>query len=165
MTHDDFHILLEQRMRKKYRLVRDVGLPDSFTVNLLAVRGGFYWKILVFHATYFFFVYAECPHKDDFRKLYESGFRYIKKVSCVSFLRGFQFGYNIVTCIVSNNIGEDVIQYVTQRPRKHFALLEFPVVYDLDLQKAYYFKGAASWGSHLISQTRKEVSRYIEGGH
>ncbi len=54
---------------------------------------------------------------------------------------GFQNGIVSFNIIATNNIDSDAVSYVLREPKKRFSVFEFPIIYDLQNQRIYYFSG------------------------
>jgi len=61
--------------------------------------------------------------------------------------RGFQSGVASFALLVSNSVDEEAKKWVQQRPRKHYAAFEFPVIFDFRDRHLYYYKKNITWGS------------------
>lgn len=159
----EFVSAIEERMRRgrKFRISRDVRLPDGSTASLTASRTYFSWKGLGILSQHILITDVENPTVEDSIKLFEAGFRYAKKINRVPLLRGMQFGYMIVPCIASTTIGEALVHYASATPQKHWSLFEFPVFYDLSSNEIHYFRGTPLWGALFFSDLRNVVREYI----
>src|SRR5437016_2876516 len=102
---DGPHFLSEATANLKgygLRVTHDVQLPDGPIAALFASRTYFSWKGLVILSQHV----AVCDYSDrkatvsDAQALFEASFRRAKKVNWVPLLRGMQFGYMVVPCLV-----------------------------------------------------------------
>ncbi|MCJ7580234.1 MAG: hypothetical protein MUP98_06840 [Candidatus Aminicenantes bacterium] len=146
----------------KYRISTVEKLPDSAQIDLLASKTYFSWKGFVILSQHFLISYIENPTLQDEQDLFDHGFKLGKKINRIPLLRGMQFGYMIIPIIVTKNVEESLLSYVTNTPRKHFSIFEFPVIVDLEKNQIHYFKKTAIWGALFFSDMRKTVSKYIE---
>lgn len=131
-----------------------------------------------------FIRYMEKPEVQDMQTLFQSGFKYAKSINRVPLLRGMHFGYMIVHCIMTAQVEQDafdaipepippvssppksfetsLLRYVTNTPKSHFSLIEFPVLYDLSSGKAHYFQSNMFWGAWIYPLAQNIVTKYIE---
>lgn len=72
--------------------------------------------------------------------------------------RGFQNGVGCFNVLVSENIDADAIAYSMERPKKHFAAFEMPIIYDLSNNKLYFYPKTPMWGAIYY----KFFRQYIE---
>jgi hypothetical protein len=60
--------------------------------------------------------------------------------------------------IVANQVPETVANFLTQsHTPKHYASVEFPVIFDLSTQHLIFYQGTPVWGAAYYSGYRKEV--------
>jgi hypothetical protein len=163
MRNDRFTTLLEERFKSKFRLKHNVELPLGTKVDLLASRVEFEWRAISFMSIHIGVKYIDAPTAGNFEVLYENIFSHAKRTNRVPLIRGLCFGYYVIPCIATTNINNNVVEYAMARPRKHWAIMEFPVLYDLSQEKAYYFRGTADWGAFIFPSLRRFVENYIEG--
>lgn len=128
----------------------------------IASRTYFSLKGLVILSQHLFFQHKESVTINDFKELYSSGFKLAKKINKVPLPRGFQFGYMILPVIASENISNDVLDYVSETPAKHFSIFEFPVVFDLKNDRAIFYRKTPTWGAFFYKDLRDVVEDYIE---
>ncbi len=154
---------VEQRMSgSKFRVSRNVVLGDGRTVGLAATANRFSWKGLVLISQNLIVVHEEAPTAQDVRALLDAGFDYAKRVNKVPLLRGMQFGYMVIPCIVSSGLSPEVIGAVTAQPRKRWSLSEFPVAHDFTSGATHYYTGRSAWGVAFFSELRSLVATYLE---
>lgn len=146
----------------KFKTVRDNALPCEANISLSASRTRFLWKGLVFSSQHVFITQMEDPSIADLKNIFEAGFEYVKKRNHFPLVRGLQFGYLIIPCIVSHSVNEDLKEFVSQQHKKHWARFDFPVVHDLDKNQTYYFRESFAWGLLFFSEARNIVSECIE---
>jgi hypothetical protein len=143
------------------RVSRQVQLPDGPVVNLFGSRTYFSWKGLVILSQHV----AVCDYGGaaatpaDAKALFDAGFRQAKKVNRVPLLRGMQFGYMVVACLVVRTADRALIEYAESRPPKHWSLFEFPVVVDRSTGRTHYYNHTAMWGAVFFSDMRKLAKR------
>lgn len=128
---------------------------------LIGSRTYFSFKGLVILSQHFFIKHQEKVTVTDLKDLFETGFKKAKKINRIPLLRGMQFGYMIIPVIVSKNIPQEVIDYVNSKPRTHFSLFEFPVVYDLATGKVHFYRQTHFWGAFFYSDLREIVGEMI----
>jgi hypothetical protein len=155
---DTYHHLLATVDRNlgssQFRVSHDVLLPDGSTADLAASRTTFSWKGLVIISQHLLLRHLSSATAADFYALFDSGFLYAKRVNRVPLLRGMQFAYMIVPCIAIDSVTPDLALFASSRPRKHWAIFEFPVLYDLSTGQAHYFHETAMWGAFFFSDLR-----------
>ena len=145
------------------RVSRDVDLPDGQTAEVFGSRTYFSWKGLVILSQHV--CVQDCggtnPTPADAKALFDAGFRQAKRVNRVPLLRGMQFGYIVIPCLIVGSATPALIEYAERRPAKHWSLFEFPVVVDRVSGHTHYFKKSAMWGAFFFSDLRKLVERCI----
>src|ERR1035441_325742 len=139
------------------RVSRQVQLPGGPVVDLFGSRTYFSWKGLVILSQHVavrdYAGTAATPA--DAKALFDASFRQAKKVNRVPLLRGMQFGYMVVPCLVVATAGKALIEYVESRPLKHWSLFEFPVVVDRGTGRTHYYNHTALWGADCSADMRK----------
>jgi hypothetical protein len=135
-------------------------MPDGISADLVASRT-ILGPMLTLMSKHILFRHSAAGSVSDLQAFFESSFRYAKHVNRVPLLRGMQFGYMIIPCLAVGSPSPDLIAYVTGQPRQHWALFEFPVVYDLSSHQTYYFRETAAWGRFLFPQMRSIVENHI----
>lgn len=154
----DFLASVEGRLRKRgMRIARRVELPDESTADLVGSRTYFSWKGLVLLSQHVIVRSAESGSRAEAERLFDTGFQYAKKVNRIPLLRGLQFGYMVIPCLVLNHADESLVRYAESRPRKHWALFEFPVVVDLGAGTVHYYRQPAIWGAFFFTDMREVV--------
>jgi hypothetical protein len=126
--------------RRGLRTARRIDLSGVLTADLVGSRTYFSWKGLVLLSEHVVVRSAEAGAPADLDDLFAAGFRYAKQVNRVPLLRGMQFGYLIIPCLVVNEANEGLVHAAESRPHKRWSLFELPVVVDLRT------KSAGSWG-------------------
>ena len=99
----DYLSALSTRMRDYgLRVAHQVELPGGPVADLFGSRTYFSWKGLVLISQHVAVRdYADArPTVADAKALFDAGFRQAKKVNRVPLLRGMQFGYIVITCLV-----------------------------------------------------------------
>jgi len=61
-------------------------------------------------------------------------------------MRGMQSGVMSISVLMSNNVDGGAIEWVQERPPKHYAAMEVPVIYDLSNNNYYFYKDTPLWG-------------------
>jgi hypothetical protein len=154
-TYHDLLSTVERNLGlSRLRVSRDVLLPDGTAADLTASRTTFSWKGLVILSQHLLLRHVATATASDFHALFDSGFRYAKSVNRVPLLRGLQFGYMIIPCIAVDSATPDLITFASSRPRKHWCIFEFPVLYDLSTGQTHYYHDTAMWGAFFFSDMR-----------
>ena len=161
---EDFDILsaVHANMREfGLHVSQQVELPDGTVADLFGSRTYFSWKGLVLLSQHVAVQdYADTiATPADAQALFDASFRQAKKVSRVPLLRGMQFAFMVIPCLVVATADEALIEYAENRPRKRWSLFEFPVVVDRSRGRIHYYKRTAMWGALFFSDMRKLVSR------
>jgi len=73
--------------------------------------------------------------------------------------RGMHNGIVSFNILVSENICQEAIDFVTSRPKKRFAAFEMPIIYDLHKEQIYYYKGTPLWGSMYYKYFREYIEK------
>lgn len=73
--------------------------------------------------------------------------------------RGFQNGVATFNVLVSENVDPKAIAYAVSRPKKHFAAMEMPVIYDLSKNKIYYYEKTPMWGAIYYRFFREYIEK------
>jgi hypothetical protein len=139
------------------RVSSQVQLPGGPVVDLFGSRTYFSWKGLVIlsqHVAVRDYAGAAATPADA-KALFEASFRQAKKVNRWPLLRGMQFGYMVLTCLVVETADRALIEYAESRPPKHWSLFEFPVVVDRSTGRTHYYNQTAIWGAAFFSDMRK----------
>ena len=76
-------------------------------------------------------------------------------------MRGMQQGAVSFAVLASDNVQQDAIDWVKEPSPKHFALMEFPVIYDLKEDKLYYCEKTPMWGAIYFKFFRNFVKMYF----
>jgi hypothetical protein len=61
--------------------------------------------------------------------------------------RGLQAGMVAFSLLYSEKVDEEAIKWVQKPPSKHFAAMEFPVIFDLNDNEIYYLEKTPAWGA------------------
>jgi hypothetical protein len=145
------------------RVSRHVELPGGPVADLFGSRTYFSWKGLVILSQHV----AVCDYTErvatpaDGQALFNAAFRQAKKVNRVPLLRGMQFGYMVIPCMVVASAGATLIEYAESRPRKHWSLFEFPVVIDRGTGRTHFYDQTAIWGAFFFADMRELVRQCI----
>ncbi|HTC93813.1 MAG TPA: hypothetical protein VK699_10210 [Terriglobales bacterium] len=140
-----------------------VTLPSGPVVDYFGSRTYFSWKgfvILSQHVAVRDYADMRATPMDA-EALFEASFRQAKKVNRVPLLRGMQFGFMVIPCLIVANADQALVEYAERRPPKHFSLFQFPVVVDRSTGKTHYYKQTALWGAFFFSDMREVVERCI----
>lgn len=165
MNHgpDFLSTVAENLTDHKMRVSRNVALPDGTEADLFASRTYFSWKGLVIQSQHVAVrdYHWEAVTPKTAEALFDASFRRAKRVNRVPLLRGMQFGYMVVPCLVVGSASKELIAYAERQPRKRWALFEFPVVVDRSTDRAYYYESTALWGAFFFTDLRKLVEKCI----
>ncbi len=158
----EFLALVEGQLHAQgLRASRQVKVQGGPKVDLIGSRTYFSWKGLVLLSRHILVRSMESATRADAEDLFDVGFRYGKKGNRVPLLRGLQFGYMVIPCLAVRHADEGLIRYVESRPRKHWAIFEFPVVVDFKARAVYYYRKTAMWGAFFFSDMRYLVESVI----
>lgn len=146
-----------------FKVSRNVLLSDGKTAELAASRTSFSWKGFVILSQHIIVRYIDRATHQDMKTLFESGFRFGKKANRIPLLRGMQFGYLIIPVILTDNADRTLIESAAQRPAKHWALSEFPLVIDLASHHLAYFQGFVAWGALYLPDLKEIVKVFTNG--
>lgn len=142
---------------------RSIELPDGSVADLFGSRTHFSWKGLVILSQHVvvrdFGDQVVTPA--DLKQLFDVGFRQAKKVNRVPLLRGMQFGYMVVPCVIVASADRVLIESTESQPPKHWCLFEFPVVVDRSTGQTHYYGQTALWGAAFFSDMRGLVEQCI----
>jgi hypothetical protein len=143
------------------RVSNQVQLPGGPVADLFGSRTYFSWKGLVILSQHVAVrdYGATAASPADAKALFEASFRQAKKVNRWPLLRGMQFGYMVVTCLVVETADTALIEYAVSRPPKHWSLFEFPVVVERSTGRTHYYNHTALWGAAFFSDMRKLAER------
>lgn len=155
-------LIKEKLSNAGYKVSVDVELQNDTNANIVASRTYFSWKGLVILSQHIVIQVVDAPTILDFKNLFNAGFNIGKKLNRVPLLRGLQFGYMIIPIIIANDVSDEVKQFVSQVPSKHWSIFEFPVVFDASSNETIFFKETTFWGAFFFSDLRCVVSKYIE---
>ncbi len=154
--------ITEKISSAQYRINQNFETANSDEILLAASKSVFSWKGFVILSQHILIKEITNPTREDFKTLFNDGFSYGKKQNKIPLLRGMQFGYVIIHCIVSDNITEELITYVEQQPQSHFSLFEFPVLIDKKTKQLHYFKKTPAWGAFFFSDMRQVVKDFLD---
>ena len=76
-------------------------------------------------------------------------------------MRGMQQGAVAFAVLASENVDDEAKEWVQKIPSKHFALMEFPVIYDLKENKLYYCEKSPVWGRIYFKFFRNFIKMYF----
>jgi hypothetical protein len=157
-AYPDLVSLLEKNLTaSRFKVAREVTLPDETTADLAAARTTFSWKGLVVLSQHFLVRHLGSATPADFYALFDTGFIRAKRVNRVPLVRGMQFGYMVVPFIAVDAVTPEITAFVASRPRRHWSLFEFPVLYDLSTGEAHFYEKTGAWGAFYFSNFRALV--------
>ena len=157
-TYNDLLRTTERNLSaSRFRISRDISLANGMTCDLAASRMSFSWKGLVILSQHLLLRHAPTATPADFYAFFDDGFRYAKRANRLPLFRGLQFGYMVVPFIAVDAATPELITFVSSRPRRHWALFEFPVLHDLSTGRTHYFDETAVWGAAFFSEMRDMI--------
>ncbi len=59
-------------------------------------------------------------------------------------------------------MSEEAKKIAQQRPKKHFAASEMPIIFDLKENKLYYYDENQFWGSIYYKTFKEFINRYFK---
>ena len=75
--------------------------------------------------------------------------------------RWFQNGIASFNVLISENVDPKAIEYAKSRPKKHFAAMEMPVIYDLAKKQIYYYEKTPMWGAIYYRYFREYIEKFF----
>jgi hypothetical protein len=76
-------------------------------------------------------------------------------------LRGLQVGVCSAPILVANTVDADLIELAKSRPKKDFALFNYPVVVEMSTQTVHTYTGRIIWGTMYSSWIRKRIKNIL----
>ncbi|MBM3247457.1 hypothetical protein FJZ17_02880 [Candidatus Pacearchaeota archaeon] len=76
--------------------------------------------------------------------------------------RGIQAGVVSFALLVSSNVDEDAKKFAQERPKKHFAAFEMPIIFDLKDNTVYYYDKNPIWGFIYYKTFRNFIETYFK---
>ena len=85
--------------------------------------------------------------------------------ACVTYARknkkglpvGFQNGLVCNNILVAETVDDGVIACVTSRPKKHYSILEMPIIFDLSKKQLFYYSDEIIWGKMYQSFIKEYI--------
>lgn len=77
--------------------------------------------------------------------------------------RGLQSGVVSFPLLVSSDVDENSKEFAQTRPKKHFAAMEMPVIFDLKENELYYYDKTPIWGGLYAQTFRNFIETYFRG--
>ncbi|MCL1913783.1 MAG: hypothetical protein FWG10_07905 [Eubacteriaceae bacterium] len=75
--------------------------------------------------------------------------------------RGLQNGVVSFNVLASDNVDIDAINYAVSRPKKHFAAMRMPVIFDLGTGKLAYYEKTPMWGGIYYKYFREYIKTHF----
>lgn len=75
--------------------------------------------------------------------------------------RGMQSGISSFALLVSSNVDEEAKKFAQKRPKKHFAAMEMPIIFDMSENKFYYYRKNPIWGFIYYKTFREFIEKYF----
>ncbi|MDR0778296.1 MAG: hypothetical protein LBE48_02505 [Methanomassiliicoccaceae archaeon] len=72
------------------------------------------------------------------------------------------FSFNL---LVSEKVSAEAIEFVKKRPKKHYAAMEMPIIFDLSKNKIYYYEKTPMWGRVFYKSIRKYIEKNFNVQH
>jgi len=76
--------------------------------------------------------------------------------------RGLQANVVSFALLASSNISEDAKEWIQQKPKKHFAAFEVPIIFDTRSNRLYYCDKTPLWGAIYYKFFRKFIEKYFK---
>ena len=76
--------------------------------------------------------------------------------------RGLQSGVVSFVLLISLNVDDDAKKFAQERPEKHFAAFEMPIVFDLKKNELYYYNKTPTLGSIYYKTFRNFIETYFK---
>lgn len=150
-------------LESDFKTKRGVTLPSGGTADLAASRTKFFWPAVMFFSQHLLVRYLPNATVQDFQRLFDAGFRYGKSVNRVPLFRGLQFGYFILPVIAVDRATQELKDFASAAPKKHWALFEFPVLHELATGRTYFHRSTPLWGALINHEVRKLAEEIVEG--
>jgi len=97
--------------------------------------------------------------KGDIDKYSEACLKYAERN--MEGMRGMQQGAVAFAVLASEDVDAEAKEWVQKIPPKHFALMEFPVIYHLKEDKLYYCEKSPVWGRIYFKFFRNFIKMYF----
>lgn len=105
---------------------------------------------------YSFISYSNIVNEDTIKEYSKICFNYAKK-NYKGLPRGIQNGFSSFSVLASEDINIEAINFVQNRPTKHFSAFEMPILYDLSKNCLYYYKETPIWGQIYYEYFREYI--------
>jgi hypothetical protein len=147
-----------------FKVWRRVSIEPATEADIFASR--FHWKLIRI-PQHVFLIHKQHPTPSDFERFYDVAFRYAKRAYPSFFPVHMVSTYVLVTCIATERVDRNLIEYVTRTPDMLFkgfcGFSQFPVLLDARTGKAHYFRDTTWFGGDSYPLAQDIVERYIEG--
>jgi hypothetical protein len=160
---DKYELLVakvDDRLRwSKFRIWRKVSIVELLDTDLFATRVR--WR-LARDSHHLIMQFKVAPKVKDFTELFDEGLRYARKAYPTPLPIQLGSNYNLVGCIATYNVTQELIEFVTRRPGSYWrkrmihGYFQLPVLIDLDADRAYYYRGV------FCRSLRKFAEKFIE---
>mgnify|MGYP003408851315 CR=1 FL=1 len=156
MTYKDYLTIISKRFSNMEEIKIDeslvtVSYEEKFKIQWVAT------KLKIFS----FIHYIEKIELDD-SEIYSSNCTKYASKNYKGLPRGFQNGVVSFNVLVSEVVTDEAIEFVTSRPKKHFAVFEMPIIYDLSRNKLYYYEDNQLWGSVYQKYLRSYLDKHFK---
>jgi len=72
---------------------------------------------------------------------------------------GFQNGVASFNVMASEKVDPEAIAFAKSRPKKHFAAMQMPVIYDLSSNEIFYYEKTPLWGAIYYKHFREYIQK------
>ncbi len=132
-------------------------------VELLATKHRLFAKGQTFYSEAVLLRYTPEASVSELENLLSNGLNHAKRAASTSVPRGYKLAYLMIPCLISEQVPQDVIDYITSVQRERFGVFDFPVVYDLASEKFHYHQQTSRWGSNDFYDLENLALKHI--GH
>jgi hypothetical protein len=150
---------LDDRLtQEKFKLWRKVSMVEVLDTDIFASR--IRWE-LGRESQHIFLQQRVAPTVSDFEQLFDSALAYSKRAYPVLLPLRLWTNYRIICVIATSDVSQELIEYVTDRPREHWSkrivhgYFQMPVLIDLQAERSYYYRGV------FCRSTRKIVQKML----
>lgn len=119
----------------------------------------FKWKWMVTKLKMFSFIsYSNIITEENIKAYSTICFEYARK-NYKGMPRGLQNAFVSFSVLASENVNKEAINFVQNRPTKHFAAFEMPIIYDLNKNCLYFYKETPTWGCIYYKYFRDYITK------
>lgn len=103
-----------------------------------------------------FISYAEKIDEDTIKKYSHECFEYSRK-NYKGLPRGIQNGIVSFSVLTSVDVDKSAIDFVRNRPKKHFSAFEMPIIIDLKNEQLFFYDQTPIWGGMYYKFFREYI--------